>query len=382
MSHKRHLLVSCGGSDQSESLSIRPDNLATISSYDSIRTVPSKHQTTITADYILTCNMVRSKILLSKHISLPTKGECTIPAETECIFAAGGYIAAGSSDGLLRLWRESDGELVAEQQLHIGPITAVFINTSFWVVFAASSTGRIGGWCIPDLFNSAEPDQLWSIHTLPVNDIAVSTGCRVFSVSNDKSLKCFDFCAGCEILSISFPTALTSVVLANNESIVYCGGNDGRIFQVQISTEASSQSEFVGHTMAVTDLQISDDDRVLFSSSLDSTVRRWDTATSQCVNSATMKFTPFALRWLPVLDEKDNQTTKKNKTKAEAIGKQKKGFPRLQRSITGNHDELVSAPAEDIPILSIEEETTIAMRDLYRAKGLSSEMIQMTVDKE
>jgi hypothetical protein len=42
----------------------------------------------------------------------------------------------------------------------------------------------------------------------------------------------------------------------------------------------------------------------------------------------------------------------------------RKGFPPLGKSVRGNRDELVSAPVEDVPILSLEEEAAIAMADL------------------
>ena len=42
----------------------------------------------------------------------------------------------------------------------------------------------------------------------------------------------------------------------------------------------------------------------------------------------------------------------------------KKGFPKLQRQMTGNKDDLVSAPVEDLQILSAEEEAQIAIADI------------------
>ena len=365
----RTFLVSCGGEQQQDSFAVRSDNLATTTTYEGCRSSPSKHLTAICEPFILTIAQDRAKRLFSSHIQgLVARGETVLPSEISCIHATRDYVTAGSDDGKLRVWRASDGELVIEQHLHIGAITKVFLDETLWVVFAASATGRVGAWPLPGLFTSGEPDRVWSIHLLKVTDFAVSGGCRVFSVSHDKTAKCFDFRAGCEIKSANFPAALSCCVLAHNESVLYCGAVDGNVYRLMLAQDFSVEAVIEGHTMEVTDLLLSDDDRSLYSGSLDMTVRRIETATGQTTNHIQTPGIPYALTWIPevVVSEEPVQEEKRKGKKAAIANSQKmkRGFPKLTRSINGNRDEMVSAPVEDLDILSVDDELMIAMIDL------------------
>lgn len=373
MNIAKTIFVSCNGTDQSDSFAIRNDNLATLTIYEGNTTVPSKHCTCISNPFILSVNVNRTKRLISSHITgfIP-RGECICPNDVECVDCSGGYLAMGSSDGTVRIWRVSDGELVVEQQLHIGSISVVKINPAIWVLFAGSTTGRIGAFPIPELYSSGEPDRIWGIHSLKINDIAISAaGNRIFSASQDKTVKCYDYATDCEIFAVNLPTPVNCLALSHNESILYCGGTDGVIYQIQLTQDGGLQNKLLGHTMEVTDLLISDDDRVLYSCSLDQTVRRWDTSTSQTLNHIETKGIPFALKYLPIIDvgKPSNEDKKVRVSKKKAIenrNQMKKGFPKLQRQVFGNRDEIVSAPAEDVPIISVEEEENIAINEIVK----------------
>jgi WD40 repeat protein len=300
----------------------------------------------------------RTKRLLSTHITtLIPKSESALPSDIECLHSASNYLSAGSSDGLLRLWRISDGELLIEQHLHIGSLSVLLIDPLLWVIFAGSTTGRIGAWSIPELFNSGESDQIWSVHTLKITDLCLSSGCRVFSVSLDKTAKCFDFAIGCEIFSVNFPSALTCCALLHNESILYCGETNGNIYQIQLAQDGGELPPLMGHNLDICDLLVSEDDRVLFSCALDGAVRRWDTGSGQTMQQIQVKGVPFGMRFLP------------------SCGEMKKGFPRLGRAVSGNKDELVSRVVEDVEILSAEDEMAIAVADIAAQQPMAMGMM-------
>lgn len=379
------LLVSCGGPELPDSFAVRSDNLATLMTYEGCRTLQSKHYTSISTPFILTVYIDRAKRLASSHItSYIPKGECSLMAGVSCIASGNNYFAAGSEDGTIRLWRITDGQLVIEQQLHLGPLTVLYIDTNLWLLYAASKTGRVGAWSIPELYSSGEPEKVWPIHNLSITDMIISTNNRIFTVSLDKTVKCIDFCLGGEILSVNFPVSLTCCCLAKNESILYCGGTDGTIFQIYISQDNGTQRTFLGHTSEITDLVTSSDDRCLFSSSLDKTIRRWDTATGQTLNHIQTNGVPFALNFLPQIDKAtataaigSNEEGRRSKQARKNDSNKKKGFPKLQPVIAGNIDEIVSAPAEEVPILTAEEELTIAISDISaHYSSMPNEVVQ------
>lgn len=371
MNQTSSLLVSCGGTEKIDSFAIRSDNLATLTTYEGCHSLQSKHLTTISSPFILTVYIDRTKRLASSHITgfIP-KGECSLISDISCITSSGNYFASGSDDGTIRIWRISDGELVVEQQLHIGPLTVIYIDTVLWILCAGSKTGIVGTWSIPELYGTSEEEKVQPIHTLEVTDLSVSTNNRIFSVSLDKTAKCIDFYQGCEILSLNFPVSLTCCCLSHNESVFYCGGIDGSIFQVQISQDSEIQQTFEGHESQIMDIIISDDDRSVFSASLDMSIRRWDAATGQTINHIKINGPPFALNFLPQLDKatakaKTDEGKKTKMSRRERNNQNtKKPFPKLKRNMAGNVDEIVSAQVDDIPILSAEEELTIAISDI------------------
>lgn len=372
MNQTSSLLVSCGGTEQIDSFAIRSDNLARLTTYEGCRSLQSKHLSSISSPFILTVYIDRTKRLASSHITgfIP-KSECSLIADISCISSGGNYFAAGSDDGTIRIWRINDGELVIEQQLYLGPLTVIYIDTNLWVLYAASKTGRVGAWAIPELYGSSDPENVWPIHSLEVTDMTISTNNRIFTVSLDKTAKCIDFYPGCEILSYDFEVSLTCCALSHNESIFYCGGIDGSIFQIQISQDNGNRQKFVGHTSQITDIVISEDDRSVYSSSLDMSIRRWDAATGQTINHISTDGAPFALNFLPQLDKatatsQASEEGKKNRPSRRERSNQnaKKPFPKLKRNIAGNVDELVAAPVDDLPILSPDEELSIAISDI------------------
>jgi hypothetical protein len=51
----------------------------------------------------------------------------------------------------------------------------------------------------------------------------------------------------------------------------------------------------------------------------------------------------------------------------------KKGFPRLQRAVSGNRDEMVCACGEDVDVLSLEDELAIAVADVCAQQPMKCE---------
>jgi hypothetical protein len=364
----KRLVVACGGPHQRDSFAINSATLATLATYEGCSCSPSKHAATFSAPFILTFNCDQTPRLSSTHvIGLVGKCDNAIALDIACIHSDGNYLAAGGPDGLLRLWHTSGGDLVVEQDLGIGSLSVVFVDPTLWTLCAASCTGKIGIWSIPELIATCEPDRIWSIHSARVTDLALGWGTNIFSVSVDGTAKCFDYCSGCVLFSLTFPVSLTCCALQRSESILYCGGSDGNIYQIEINSDPGVQAVFSGHTQEICDLLVSDDDYVLFSCAADSTVRRWETKSGEMLNEIRISGIPFSLhQTIDVVDTHDRNPQKKPTLLGEKRNLQdlRKSFPRLFRTVNVRRDELVSAHFDDIPILSIADEIALAVGDV------------------
>jgi len=99
---------------------------------------------------VLAVNHERATFVTSMRVrSLVPKGSSIVDREIDYIDyidCLDDYVAAGLSDRMARPWRVSDGELVVEQQLHIGGLPCVWIDSNLWLLFA---THRRSRWTPP-----------------------------------------------------------------------------------------------------------------------------------------------------------------------------------------------------------------------------------------
>lgn len=378
--NEENLLVACEACDNEpgNSFTVRSDNLATLSTYEGCHASTNKHSVTISEPFILTRSVGKTILMQATHIAgLSKRTEFNLPKDkdqlnqdvtntTTCIYSMSKqYVAAGMSNGTVCLWRACDGALcVKHHMLHSGAITALCIDYTSWILFAASSTGEIGACTIPDLYNATEEIFTWSDHTLAVTDLVSTPGGRVYSVSLDKTLKCFDFSTKCLIFSVNFNTAITCCALAHNETVMYCGGVNGSLYSIHLVQDIPVTREFEGHENQITDLTLGADDRSLYSISLDKTIRRWDTATGQTINRIQIQGTPFGLRWIPSINALKTHSQKNTTKDFNAKLEKNKPFPTLSREIKNDKEVMVSAHVDDLDILSIDEEFAIAMADI------------------
>ena len=160
------LLIVSGSGEGTGSLLVRSDNLATLQTIDGLQTVPSRYNSAPMRENVYGITFLRSKKLIRRPLrDSEGREERTVPPNASCIAAGGGYIAIGCDDGTIKLHREQKFVCISQQQLHIGPITCMFIDTSLWVLVAGSATGNIGVWCIPDLYNESVAFRTW-VHIL------------------------------------------------------------------------------------------------------------------------------------------------------------------------------------------------------------------------
>ncbi|XP_064187493.1 WD repeat-containing protein 18 [Anguilla rostrata] len=231
------------------------------------------------------------------------------PGIVTCLAASpnGLFLLAGIAEAVY-VWEVSTGNLLAILSRHYQDLTCLrftddsshFISggkDNLALVWNLTSVVQLDSSRIP------EPRHIWSQHSLPITDIhcgLMGPQARVATASLDQTVKLWEISSGEMLLSVLFDVSIMSVTLDPCEYSLFCGGNDGSIFQVSLcSTNVSrdktfqSDSEgnqvFKGHRTLVTCLSVSMDGTLLLSGSHDETVRLWDIQSRQSIRSISHK---------------------------------------------------------------------------------------------
>ncbi len=269
--------------------------------------------------------------------------------------STGTFLVGGTRKGWVYCWNIASGELVNIWQAHFKTVTRLYISKNGQFCISASEDGMGRAWDMSKVLDVSEriknlggkqtitPYRSWSSHTLAIKDMFVvdSPGLlRVFTCSSDRTVVLYDVHAGKQVLRVSLPHSLESLVLNPGEDLLCVGATNGTIFLVDLGVTAigvsashsqigyldggdgsksymsalsgvsgskaaaSSNGAVVGrpaantvsagglpagasilegHTKSVTALCFSVDNTTLVSTSEDGTVRFWDAWTRQCV---------------------------------------------------------------------------------------------------
>ncbi len=234
----------------------------------------------------------------------------------------GRYLAAGSIDGEIWLWRVADNQQVELFQGHTGPVNTVAFSPDNRILASGSSDGLIMLWSLANgarlatlsghssrvwsvafdpngaLLASGSDDQtikLWSVttgtclatlaeHSAAVASVAFSPdGALLASGSHDPNptIKCWDVASGACVATLVGHTAdIWSVAFSPDGSLLASGSADLTIRLWSVGTGTHSAT-LRGHTARIRSVAWSSDGATLASGSLDQTVKVWDIAALQ-----------------------------------------------------------------------------------------------------
>ncbi|MEQ2317006.1 WD repeat-containing protein 18, partial [Ameca splendens] len=94
-----------------------------------------------------------------------------------------------------------------------------------------------------DLSHSPEPCHVLSRHSLPITDLHcghMGAQARVATSSLDQTVKVWELSSGELLLSVLFDMEIMSVTFDPSEYFLFCGGRDGKIFQVSLCSQVST----------------------------------------------------------------------------------------------------------------------------------------------
>ncbi|GAX86274.1 hypothetical protein CEUSTIGMA_g13686.t1 [Chlamydomonas eustigma] len=203
---------------------------------------------------------------------------------------------------------------------HYKGVTCLAFDESGLMLFSGAQDTLACVWLLAELLDVAvdssdpsyhrpQPLYSWSDHTLPVTSIHVGSGeatAIVATCSLDRTAKIHRLSDGCLLMSVVLPTGLNCVVMDAGEHAMYCGGSDGKVYEVPLvrpqhnndtSFKASTSTSvnagastapygftcMEGHSRAVNALSMSVDGENLVSGSDDGTACVWDLRSRQAV---------------------------------------------------------------------------------------------------
>lgn len=191
----------------------------------------------------------------------------------------GNLLATGGNDQIVQLWEVSSGRNLKTLKGHTGWVWAVVFSSDGKLV-ASSGADRtirlwdmVSGQCVRNL------DE----HTNSVRTIAISPdGTRLASGSGDRTVKIWDITCGRCLNTLEGHTGwVQSVAFSPDNRLLASAGEDGTIHLWDSVTGASLKT-MQGYHEWVWNLAFSPDGKILASSSDEQVVRLWEVDSGQC----------------------------------------------------------------------------------------------------
>lgn len=155
----------------------------------------------------------------------------------------GSILASGSSDGTIRLWNLSNGNIIHVLSRHHYGVISLDFNPSGEILASGGIDTKINLWNI----SSGELLAKWALFPHAVIDLKWSSDGKTLAVGGGEWMG----------------------------DVTY-GNNEKKFIQLLNVTSGEVLQRFIGHTDAVSSISFSKDDSLLLTGSWDKTIRLWD----------------------------------------------------------------------------------------------------------
>lgn len=191
---------------------------------------------------------------------------------------------------MIYMWDAYTGLLVSQWPAHFNEILALSFTGGEEMLVSAGKDSMVHCWLLSQVFGSTDvtPYRSWSGHALPVTSLTC-TATRVLTSSLDHTCKLWAYHSDAALSSLVFPSAITCATMDQGETVIYAGSNDCSIYAVDLlgSDRQAQDQTFQGHTKPVTSVSLSLDGTILLSTSLDGSIKLWDTKSFQLIRNLT-----------------------------------------------------------------------------------------------
>lgn len=185
------------------------------------------------------------------------------------------HVATGGADKIARVFDANSGQLVKAFAALPGSITAIEISPDQQRVLVADDAGNV------KLFQLSDAAELKSFagHAGAVRAIAYwSNGTQIITAGLDKTVRVWSVETAQVVRKVDLDSPATALALANNDSVLVVGSQDGLIRLIN-PNDGTESGRLLGHKGEITGLDVANNLQFVASSSADGTARVWELAT-------------------------------------------------------------------------------------------------------
>src|SRR6266849_422702 len=193
---------------------------------------------------------------------------------------SGKLLAAGTTDGEIRLWQTTDGTPLLTCQGHTDWVWSVVFSPDGTILASGSQDKTIRLWDV----NTGECRKILQGHTNRVRSATFSSdGTLLASGSEDQTIRLWDVSTGqCLKTQQGHINQVWSVSFNPDGSMLASGNHDQTVRLWDVST-GQCRKILQGHTHQIWSVAFSPSGSILASGSEDQTIRLWDINTGQCL---------------------------------------------------------------------------------------------------